>query len=98
MRKDKKLLERQRGVNLRHQEKSCHTCRYFRMNGNHGYCLFLGRTIAESNVAGDLALLVRGIICDAWKKRPSTWSVVATDNPFWFDRYITRQTQRKFRR
>lgn len=68
------------------------------MRGNSSYCLFLGRPMGVSNNPRDLINWAMGTICDAWKKRPKTWSLVATDNPFWFDRYITRQTQRRFRR
>jgi len=98
MRKDKGLATRQLEVNLRHQDKSCHTCRYFRLHSNASYCLFLGRPMDTNSSVVRLVGWAMATICDAWKKRPSTWSVIATENPFWFDRYIPRKTQKRFRR
>jgi len=98
MRKEKRLITRQQEVNLRRVEKSCHSCRYFRLRGDSSYCLFLGRILATSDEPVDLVNWSMTTICDAWKKRPKTWNAIATDDPFWFDRYITRQTQRRFRK
>ncbi len=98
MRKSKGLAQHQQEINLRHHEKSCHSCRYFRVWKSASYCLVLGRHMGFSNKPKTLFEWAMGTICDAWKKRPKTWSVVATRSPLWHDRHIPRATQKRFRR
>jgi len=98
LKKVKPLFERQKDVNLRHHDKSCYTCRYFRMHANGSDCLYLGRAMGSSVTVGRLVDWARTKICDAWKKRPSTWNVYASKNPYWEDEYISRETQEKLKR
>jgi len=100
MRTERSLTERQKEVNLRHQKKSCHSCRYFRLSAQGSNCLFLGRVMGSRNSntrVGTLVEWAQATICDAWKKRPSTWKLYVKD-PFWCDPHITTETQRRFRR
>jgi len=82
--------------NVRHHEKSCYTCRYFRANANGSFCLFLGRTISQTGRMQEVVEWAMTRVCDAWKKRPSTWSVFSRD-PFRNDHHIPKETQRRFR-
>jgi len=98
MRKERSITERQKEVNFRHHDKSCHSCRYFRISSQGSNCLFLGRMLSRESVSvGTLVEWAKGTLCDAWKKRPSTWKLYVKD-PFWCDPHITKETQRRFRR
>jgi hypothetical protein len=82
---------------LRWHEKSCANCRYFRIHttgASCSECLFLGRSLGCAS-AGDTSVLLgwaRERLCDGWKRRPSNWDEVSDKNPYWEDRYITRES------
>jgi len=77
-------------------EKSCHTCRYYRaqMRGGFTDCLLLGRTLS----CDQSSYRDRARYCSAWKKRPKSWDVFTDENPFWRDKYISREKQHKLRK
>lgn len=95
------LTELQNIVHLRFQDKSCANCRYFRVVHekyiDNSECLLLGRTMG----VGDLLQLHDwGMkrVCDGWKKRPKTWNIDVTKNPYFHDPYLTRKYQQQLRR
>jgi len=95
---------------LRFHEKSCQTCRYFRIHKSGCYtiyksgcytssCLFLGRDLGITNNYNNLPEWAKARVCDGWKRRPHTWlNVLQEKNPYWFDEYIPRESLLKIRK
>jgi len=82
---------------LRFHEKRCNNCRYYRITrrgSEHSDCLLLGRMLSFIN--GPYADMHR--VCGGWKKLPKTWNIYTGKNPFWHDKYISRESQRKIRK
>jgi hypothetical protein len=83
-------------LNVKHHEKSCHTCRYFRANANGSYCLYMGSMMSQSGRMAEVVEWAMTVVCDAWKKRPSTWNIYSRD-PLNNDHHIPKKTQKRFR-
>jgi hypothetical protein len=85
---------------LKFHEKSCQTCRYYRIGQNTpkssivSDCLLLGRTLSITGKEST----DRERYCDGWKRRPKNWVYWVKTNPFWVDEYIPRKTQIKLRK
>ena len=93
-------VELENKLNLRHQEKSCETCRFFRVCLKESSsktitseCLLLGRTMGI-NIDDRVQLIdwARGRVCDGWKQRSKTWKIDAYKNPYFEDKYFKRST------
>ena len=85
-------------LNLRYQDISCYTCRYFRTyDGSNGHstdeCLLLGRTLSVA----ESCYVNYARVCDGWKRRPKVWDVICDQNPHWHDIYIKRKTLLRLR-
>ena len=92
------LTEMQDALNFRQVDRSCFTCRYYRIHSTGsttGECLLLGRTLSigiEPRYADGHR------VCNGWKVRPKTWNIHSqgVDNsPFWADPYISRESQER---
>lgn len=85
---------------LKFHEKSCLTCRYYRIGKFNpescvsSDCLLLGRTLSMTG----REITDRQRYCDGWKRRPKTWEYRVGYNPFWEDVYIPRETQIRLRK
>lgn len=83
---------------LKFHEKSCSTCRYYRIHvskySSTTDCLLLGRMLSfYTNPDQE-----RAKYCDGWKKRPKRWEVRTKKSPFWHDKYIPPKTQINLRK
>jgi hypothetical protein len=79
---------------LKFHDRRCNNCRYYRVHPPTTHCLLLGRTL--STRSGEQYVDMHRV-CIGWKKLPSTWNVHTEKNPFWEDRYISRESQKKIR-
>lgn len=98
------LSDLQSKLNLRYQDKSCRNCRYFRVTHQSppndtmtGDCLLLGRMMS---ISGDRLQILEwswNIVCDGWSKVPKNWKIDVYKNPFFYDPYIKRRSQKRLR-
>ena len=93
---DRKLYPPSVAMHLRFHEQSCNTCRYMRRRRGERTtdCLLLGRTLS----IGGNAAYERERVCDGWRRRPKTWDIFADKSPFWHDKYISRESQKRIRK
>ena len=80
---------------LKFHGKRCNNCRYYRIHPPVTDCLLLGRTLS---VCADDPYADMHRVCIGWKKLPSTWNVRTDKNPFWEDKYISRESQKRIRK
>jgi hypothetical protein len=79
---------------LKFHDKRCNNCRYYRVHGYVSDCLLIGRTLS---VCADMSYADMHRVCIGWKRLPSTWIIHTKTNPFWEDRYISRESQKRIR-
>lgn len=86
-------------ANLRAVEQCCFKCRYYRLmvpepgrgTAFGGQCLLLGRSLSIANDEEFCDDSDRQRVCDLWKKRPKKWEYKTEENPFWKDKYLSRE-------
>jgi hypothetical protein len=52
--------------------------------------------ISQSGIMADVVEWAMTRVCDAWKKRPSTWNIYSRD-PLNNDHHIPKKTQKRYR-
>jgi hypothetical protein len=87
-----------------YHEKSCATCRYFRMSSSDFYsacCILLSKHLATAEYRESLDHRTRSLVCSAWKPRPKRWKIEFTKDPMFSsapDPYVSMNTIFRLRR